>query len=135
MSRLVLDTNVVVSAFLAPNGNESKVLRLALSPDHPLFVTDVILEEYRRILGKPKFRLKPKDLEGFFTTLKRKAVLVEPKHRLQVSSDDADNRFLGCSEAASADYLVTGNKKHFPPRWKTTAVVSAREWLEATLSF
>ena len=135
MSRLVLDTNVVVSAFLVPNGNESKVLRLALSPDHQLFASQVILEEYRRILGKPKFKLKPKDLEGFFATLKQRAVLVEPKHRLHVSSDDADNRFLECSEAATADYLVTGNKKHFPPRWKAAAVVNAREWLEVTLSF
>jgi putative PIN family toxin of toxin-antitoxin system len=108
---------------------------LALSPEHQLFVSDVILEEYRRVLGKPKFKLRPRDLESFFATLKQKAVLVESKHWLQVSSDDADNRFLECSESATADFLVTGNKKHFPERWKTTAVVNAREWLEATLSF
>jgi len=43
------------------------------------------------------------------------------------STHDADNRFLECAEAAGADFLVTGNKRHFPKRWKKTQVVNARE--------
>jgi putative PIN family toxin of toxin-antitoxin system len=135
MSRLVLDTNVLVSAFLTPTGNESHVLRLALSPKHQLFVSDDMVEEYRRILSKSKFKFRVKDLEEFFAFLNRQAIIVVPGKQLHVSPDEADNRFLECSEAASADYLVTGNKKHFPVKWKTTRVVNAREWLEATLSF
>jgi uncharacterized protein len=135
MSRLVLDTNVLVSAFLAPRGNESHVLRLALSPKHQLYVSDAMVEEYRRILGKPKFKLRVRDLEEFFAFLNRQATTVVPGKQLHVSLDETDNRFLECAEAASADYLVTGNKKHFPSKWKTTRVVNAREWLEATLSF
>ena len=40
----------------------------------------------------------------------------------------------GCAEAADADYLVTGNKRHFPARWKKTKVVSAREIIEIIAS-
>jgi predicted nucleic acid-binding protein len=54
--------------------------------------------------------------------------LVVPTHTVSASSDEADNRFLECAEVARADYLVTGNKKHFPHRWKTTEVVNAREF-------
>lgn len=43
--------------------------------------------------------------------------------------DDPDNRFIECAEAAGTEFLVTGNKKHFPRRWKTTRVVNARELL------
>lgn len=46
------------------------------------------------------------------------------------SVDDADNRFLECAEAARADFLVTGNKRHFPKRWNETQVVNARELVE-----
>jgi predicted nucleic acid-binding protein len=47
-----------------------------------------------------------------------------------VSKHQADNRFLECAEAAAADFLVTGNSRHFPQRWKTTQRVTARELLE-----
>ena len=135
MSKLVLDTNVLVSAFLAAGGNESRVLRLALSLKHQLYVSDVMVAEYRKILSKPKFKLRARDLENFFALLDRQATTVEPDRHLHVSPDEADNRFLECAEAASVDYLVTGNKKHFPERWKTTRIVNAREWLEASLPF
>jgi uncharacterized protein len=135
MSRLVLDTNVVVSAFLVPHGNEGKVLRLALTAKHQLCASEEILEEYRRILCKPKFKLRSSDVNDFITTAQTRAVFVYPAHRLNISQDEADNRFLECAEAASANFLVTGNKKHFPPRWKSTYILNSREWLEATLSF
>ncbi len=50
--------------------------------------------------------------------------------KVSISPDPADNRFLECAEAAQADYLVTGNKRHFPERWGKTVVVNARELLE-----
>jgi putative PIN family toxin of toxin-antitoxin system len=135
MSRLVLDTNVLVSASIASGGNENKVLRLALSAEHQLYVSAPIVEEYRRILYKPKFDFPPSVLEALFALIKQQATVVSPAHRLSISTDEADNRFLECAETASADYLITGNKKHFPARWKKTSIVNAREWLEATISF
>ena len=130
MSRLVLDTNVVVSAFLAPRGNEGRVLRLALSPDHQLFVSQVIVDEYVRILGKPKLDLRPIDLEAFYASLKQRASWVQPEHRVHISPDETDNRFLECAETIDAEFLITGNKRHFPKVWKGTKIVNAREFLE-----
>ena len=49
---------------------------------------------------------------------------------MQVCRDPDDNIFLECAQAAEADYLVTGNKRHFPDRWKTTKVIGARELVE-----
>jgi predicted nucleic acid-binding protein len=50
---------------------------------------------------------------------------------LAVSPDERDNRFLECAESAGADFLVTGNRRHFPKVWKTTRIVSTRELVEA----
>lgn len=45
--------------------------------------------------------------------------------------DDPDDLiFLECAETAAADYLVTGNRKHYPGEWKKTPIVTAREFME-----
>lgn len=55
--------------------------------------------------------------------------LVIPSRDLQVAQDPDDNIFLECPDAARADYLVTGNQRHFPRFWKQTTVVTSREFL------
>jgi uncharacterized protein len=62
--------------------------------------------------------------------IREAARIVRPHHTLMIAHDSADNRFLECAEAARADYLVTGNKRHFPPKWRQTSVVNARELIE-----
>jgi uncharacterized protein len=54
---------------------------------------------------------------------------VHPSNVLTVASHEPDNRFLECAESAKADFLVTGNKRHFPNVWKSVRVVNARELL------
>jgi predicted nucleic acid-binding protein len=56
------------------------------------------------------------------------AVAVTPDRKIEVSPDD-DNRFLECAEAAEADFLVTGNRRHFPELFGKTRVVAPREFL------
>ena len=55
--------------------------------------------------------------------------LVAPTRRLEVASDPDDNIFVECADAARADYLVTGNRKHFPMFWKSTKIITAREFV------
>jgi predicted nucleic acid-binding protein len=61
------------------------------------------------------------------------STMIAPATTLAVSPDETDNRFLECAEAAGADFLVTGNRRHFPNVWKTTRIVSARELVEFVL--
>jgi predicted nucleic acid-binding protein len=58
------------------------------------------------------------------------AHVVKPSRRLKVTSDPDDNIFLECAAAARADYLITGNLRHFPRFWKQTKAVSSREFLD-----
>lgn len=55
---------------------------------------------------------------------------IVPMSDLQIALDPSDDMFLECAEEASAQYLVTGNKKHFPAAWKSTRIVNARELIE-----
>jgi predicted nucleic acid-binding protein len=52
-----------------------------------------------------------------------------PSRIAQITSDPADNIFLECADAARADYLLTGNQRHFPKFWKNTKIISSREFL------
>jgi len=41
--------------------------------------------------------------------------------------------FLECAQAVRAEYLVTGNLKHFPPTWESTRIVAPRHLLDVVL--
>jgi putative PIN family toxin of toxin-antitoxin system len=124
--RVVLDTNVVVSAHLNPDGLERLVLNGALALRLRLCVSAAILEEYDEALRRPKFHIHPSHVEEALRMIRARARMVTPGFRLSVTPDPDDNKFLECAEAAGADYRVTGNRRHFPAKWKRTAVVNAR---------
>lgn len=52
-----------------------------------------------------------------------------PSRRLEVTGDRDDNRFRECADVARADYLVTGNLRHFPRFWKKTKIITPREFI------
>jgi len=128
--KLVLDTNVVVSAALKPDGLERVALVFALTPPAQLFASADILEEYEEVLRRPQLRLSDARVEGVMNLVKARATILRPSRPLQVTLDPDDNIFLECADEARADYLVTGNKRHFPRFWKSTKIVNARELLE-----
>ncbi len=128
--RVVLDTNVVVSALLKPQGLEDQVLRLGLAGKLRLCISPAVLAEYALVLPRPRLKLQPSEISRALGKLSQASVMVHPSLALNVSSHEADNRFLECAEAAAADYLVTGNAKHFPQRHKTTRIINARQMLE-----
>jgi putative PIN family toxin of toxin-antitoxin system len=128
--RVVLDTNVVVSALLKPDSLEDQVLRLGLAGRLQLCLSAATLAEYALVLPRPKFKLQPNEVKQVLARLRAASTVFSPVRTIHVSKDDPDNRFLECAEAAGAMYLVTGNTKHFPKQYKGTQVVTARRLLE-----
>jgi putative PIN family toxin of toxin-antitoxin system len=129
MFRVVLDTNVIVSALLRENGPEDLILKLVLNAFLELCVSEPILAEYEQVLRRKKFSFDPAAVDRALAHIRKVATNVSPKRILKISPDEQDNRFLECAEACRADYLVTGNKRHFPKSWKRARIVNARELL------
>jgi putative PIN family toxin of toxin-antitoxin system len=127
---VVLDTNVVVSAHLKQDGLERFVLDLALSGFIRMFISDEIFEEYSGVQCRPRLGISQPLARNSLNLIKQAASNVRPKLVVDRSCDPDDNKFLECAAEASADYLVTGNKRHFPKRWRATRVVNAREFLQ-----
>jgi putative PIN family toxin of toxin-antitoxin system len=125
--RLVLDTNIVVSAALKPDGLQRTVVVLALTKPARWYVTEAILDEYREVLARPELKIPKGKRAQLIRLIEKRTHLVRPARRLQVTPDADDNMFLECADAARADYLVTGNQRHFPAFWKRTKVITSRE--------
>jgi putative PIN family toxin of toxin-antitoxin system len=127
--RLVLDTNIVVSAALKPDGLQRTVLILSMTKPARLYVTEAILDEYRDVLARPRMGIRRGLRSQLLQLIRKHSSPVRPKRALEITPDPEDNKFLECADAARADYLVTGNQRHFPKFWKRTKVITSREFL------
>jgi|SRR5215472_3047207 len=127
--RLVIDTNVVISAALKPDGLQRTVVLLAISKPARWYMSEPIMAEYRTVLARPELKIRKSLRLQLLQLLKNRTRMIAPSRLHQVTSDPDDNMFVECADAARADYLVTGNMRHFPPFWKKTKVINSREFL------
>ena len=112
--RVVLDTNVIVSG-LNFRGNEERVLNLARRGRFDLYLSPFILAEASSVLSR-KFGWEDEATELALGRLRDAATLVEPTPGPPVVEGNAgDNRVLECAVEASADFLVTGDRRHLLP--------------------
>ena len=113
--RVVLDTNVLLSALAFPGSKPDQILRRVRHGEIEHFLSDFILAELERIL-RDKFRFTTRQTDDRVTAIRRMATLVVPKARIAlVTAKDDNNRILECAVPAHADYLVTGDKEHLLP--------------------
>jgi putative PIN family toxin of toxin-antitoxin system len=127
--RLVVDTNILVSAALKPDGLQRTVLLLAIIKPARLYLSNAILSEYRDVLSRSEFQIRKGAQRQLLDLIGKRAHLVNSVRAIHVANDPADDKFIECADAARADYLVTGNVRHFPKFWKSTKVVTSREFL------
>lgn len=127
--RLVLDTNIIVSAALKPDGLQRTTFLIATSKPARLYVSAAILEEYADVLSRPELRIRKGLRQQLLQHIKNHSYLIEPSRSLDVTGDPDDNKFMECADAPRADYLITGNQRHFPEFWKNTKIIAAREFV------
>lgn len=123
MTRLVLDTNVVVSGVLSPHGPCAALLAAVLNGSADLVLDARIFDEYREILARPKFDLSPGAVKSLLQGLQDLSEWILPPPLSPALLPDPDDLpFLELALAADA-LLVTGNLRHFPETARQGAVV------------
>ena len=110
MKRVVLDTNVTISAFFW-KGHPRVVYDLVRDKKLIMLLSRDMEKELIRVLGYSKFGLTAKDILPFVKNLRNHAEFVETTGRISaVTVDPTDNIFLECAVDAKADYILSGDK-------------------------
>ncbi len=110
--RIVLDTNVLVSAMLVQGSMPDQVLGSVLAGRSRMVVDGRIMSEYRAVLSRPEFGFDPNRVDDVIAFLERSEWIIADPLSLQLL-DAGDLPFLEVAVAGGVDALVTGNKKHF----------------------
>ena len=112
--RLVLDSNVWVSALISPSGTPATLLQKLES--HVLIASEDILKEVRRVLHydriTQRYHLTPEEVNGYVANIREKVVLVAanvPDSPI-VEADPSDDKFLVVAVAGKADCIVSGDR-------------------------
>jgi putative PIN family toxin of toxin-antitoxin system len=133
--KLVLDTNVWVSAFLA-KGPPSRIVQMAEDKQVQLFASLHILDEIRRVLEYEKIlsilRRSGKEPSAIMTTIISLCSLVDVRSTIQaVQEDSTDKQVLACAKDASADFIVTGDRHLLNlGKFEKIAILTATSFLE-----
>ena len=132
MQKLILDTNIIVSALISNSFPTQILYELVLTKAVETCLSDEIFAEYIEVLAREKFdkfvNFKSK-AEVVLNKLRETGRYYTPDRRIEILSDLSDNKFLEVAAASSADYLITGNKLDFTiTEFEYTRIVSPKEY-------
>ncbi len=134
MQKIILDTNVIISALIS-NDIPTKILySLVLTEKVETCLSEEIFTEYLEVINRKKFNK--------FLNFKSKADVVLSKlleistfyktdRKIEILSDTSDNKFLELAAVTSSDYLITGNTRDFTiTEFEYTKILTPREYWE-----
>jgi putative PIN family toxin of toxin-antitoxin system len=109
MARVVIDTNVLVSAFI--NNGKPRKLLLKLLEEHTVILSSQMLAELADVLSRDKFFVTSSQVDRFISVLVRKTKIVSVDSSFKVILEDPDDDIvLNTALSGKADYIVTGDK-------------------------
>lgn len=108
--KVIIDTNVLVSAALKNKDPETVILFVASQPDIEWTVSPAIVAEYKEVLARTKFGLSQELLRKWFELLDGITVSVDVDIEVEFARDRKDAKFLACALISNAEFLVTGDR-------------------------
>lgn len=128
--RVVLDTNILVSALLFPGGRGEAALREIIEERDELVLSKPIVDKLLGVLAR-KFSRDAEELAHVAVFLSELAQFVKPRRRLRVVEDEPDNRILECALTGRADAIVTGDRALLAlGKYRGVRIVSLRDYLD-----
>ncbi|MCF0074427.1 putative toxin-antitoxin system toxin component, PIN family [Dyadobacter sp. CY261] len=132
MQKVIIDTNVFVSALIQRSYPHLIVRELFVEQKIELCVSDELLAEYYDVLSRPKFSRFPDFFiraEVLLADIDRRAVKYFPTTKIDLISDRDDNKILELADTSQADFIVTGNVNDFTfSLYKTTRILTPKEY-------
>ena len=109
MLRVVLDTNVLVSAIIS-DGKPRELLRKGILKEFCIVTSDVILRELGSVLQRPKFKTDEDEIHRIIIALMQAAEVVEIVSKFKlVKEDPKDDIVVQTAFDGRADFIVFGD--------------------------
>ena len=138
MPKVILDTNIIVSALIRKSYPYYIVFDHVLGGQVLLCLSEALLNEYRDVLSRPKFaRISnfENNADIVLSRFAKTALFYEPKIHLDIVNDKSDNKLLELADESAADFLITGNSTDFTiTHYKKTQILSPRSFWEMTFN-
>ncbi len=131
MLRVVLDTNVIVSAIIA-KGKPRELFQKGISHEYILVTPEQVLQELAKVLTRPKFKTSQEESQRIISTLIHSSETVETTSRYRVVKDDhSDDKIINAAHDGRASQIVTGDKHMLRVKeFKGTKIVTVNQMLE-----
>jgi putative PIN family toxin of toxin-antitoxin system len=112
--KVVVDTNVIVSALMNTNGIPAKILSLVLNGNVKMLYDNRIVFEYIDVLSRKEFGFSKEIVNDMIDYIKKDGEHINAEHINIKFSDETDKKFYEVHKSGKANYFITGNKRHFP---------------------
>lgn len=126
--KVIIDTNVLVSALLSSHEDSATVRLLMMLLDGRIIpvITDGIFCEYGEVLRRKKFRFPEESVSVLLDEIRKKSRMIKPALSDVELPDEKDRPFLDALLTEDETILITGNLKHFP---RHERIMTARDFL------
>jgi putative PIN family toxin of toxin-antitoxin system len=108
--KVLIDTNVLISAVWRDRNPETVILWVLAQPDWQWIVSSEIIEEYKDVLRREKFAFPPETLQRWEKVLDRDTHLLSVTTNIEFPRDMKDAKFLACAISNDTDFFITGDK-------------------------
>jgi putative PIN family toxin of toxin-antitoxin system len=126
MKRVVLDTNILVSALWSESGNAAKIFEMVIKGEIKLCYDSRIMAEYKAVLNRPRFAFERAKIGAVINRVRNDGMAAVAKPCETVFADEDDKMFYEVAKECHAT-LITGNLRHYP---RESFIKTAAEFLE-----
>ena len=135
--RVVIDTNIVISAPLSKESSPAKIFELLLVEEIENYTSEEIIKEIKGVFKREKIKskLSQDKINFIIENFRKSSKIVKPHAKLYVIKEDpSDNKILECAETAKADFIISGDM-HLREliNYKNIRISSPKEFLEMYL--
>jgi putative PIN family toxin of toxin-antitoxin system len=134
MQKVVIDTNVIVSALIQRSYPYLIINQYIIEDKFQLCISDELMAEYYEVLARPKFA-KFQDFyfraESLIVDIETRAKKFIPSKKINIIKDTDDNKILELADECFADYIITGNTNDVTfSTYKLTKIVKPKDYIE-----
>jgi len=133
--KIVVDTNVLVSGLLTPFNPPAMIVRMVVGNVFNICYDSRLLVEYDLVLKRPKFKFDKSKIGEVIEYIKDSGNYIAAEPLGEDLIDNSDKPFLEVAISGKIDYLITGNKKHFPEKKYKFKIVSPAEFIKEYKKF